>query len=163
MATDGLTGVMETAFKTAAVTVRVVLAVMEPEVTVIVVEPGATAVATPVARTIVATAGLLECQVPVIGAGVGLLEDIATAVKFTGIPTVATGAVCWMLIPSTAAVAPTVTTIVPVTPTHAALTVVVDPAVTPAIASPDGVTSESDPPGADHVTTEVRSCEVPSE
>ncbi|SRR6266851_1320699 len=153
---------METAFKMAAVTVRVVLAVMDPEVIVIVVEPGATAVATPVAATMLATAGLLECHDPVIGAGVGLSEDIATAVKFTGIPTVATGAVCWMLIPSTAAVAPTVTTVMPVMPTQVALTVVVDPAVTPAIASPDGVTSESDPAGTDQVTTEVRSCEVPS-
>jgi hypothetical protein len=146
----------------AAVTVRVVLAVMDPTVTVIVVEPGATAVATPVAGTMLATAGLLECHDPVIGAGVGLSEDIATAVKFTGIPTVATGAVCWMLIPSTAAVAPTVTTVVPVMPTQVALTVVVDPAVTPAIASPDEVTSESDPAGTDQVTTEVRFCEVPS-
>jgi hypothetical protein len=147
----------------AAVTVRVVLAVIDPTVIVIVVEPGATAVATPVAGTMVATPGLLECHVPATGAGVGLSEDIATAVKFTGIPTVATGACCWMLIPSTAAVGPTVTTVVPVTPTHLALTVVVDPGVTPAIASPDGVTSESDPGGTDQVTTEVRSWEVPSE
>jgi len=152
---------METAFKTAAVTVRVVLAVMEPEVIVIVVEPGATAVATFAAM--LATAGLLECHVPAIGAGVGLSEDIATAVKVTVIPTVATGAACWMLMPSTTAAGPTVTTVVPVTPTHAALTVVVDPAVTPAIESPDGVIAESDPGGTDQATTEVRSCEVPSE
>src|SRR6266704_3056776 len=143
-ATEGWIGVMETAFKMAAVTVRVVLAVMDPEVIVIVVEPGATAVAPPVAGTMVATPGLLECHDPVIGAGVGLSEDIATAVKFTGIPTVATGAFCWMLIPSKAAVAPTVTIVVPVTPTQVALTVVVDPAVTPAITSPESVTSESD-------------------
>jgi hypothetical protein len=152
---------METAFKVAAVTVRVVLAVMEPEVIVMVVEPGATAVAT--FPTMLATAGLLECHDPAIGAGVGLSEEIATAVKVTVIPTVATGACCWMLMPSTAAVAPRVTTVVPVTPTHLALTVVVDPAVTPAIANPDGVTRESDPGGTDQVTTEVRSCEVPSE
>jgi len=55
----------------AAVTVRVVLAVIDPTVIVIVVEPGAAAVATPVAGTMLATAGLLECHVPAIGAGVG--------------------------------------------------------------------------------------------
>jgi hypothetical protein len=148
---------METAFKTAAVTVRVVLAVTDPAVIVIVVEPGATAVATPVAGTIVATPGLVEFHVPAIGAGVGPSEDIATEVKFTGIPTVATGAVCSMLIPSTTAVGPTVTTVVPVMPTHLALTVVVDAAVTPAIANPDAVTRESDPPGTDQVAMDVRS------
>jgi len=83
---------METAFRMAAVTVRVALAVMDPAVIVIVVEPGARAVAT--FPTMVATPGLLDCHVPGIGAGVGLLEDIATAEKLTVMPTVATGDVC---------------------------------------------------------------------
>jgi hypothetical protein len=83
---------METALSLAAVTVRVAPAVMDPEVIVIVVEPGATAGAT--FPTMVATPGLLECHVPGIGVGVGLLEDVATAEKVTVMPTVATGAVC---------------------------------------------------------------------
>src|SRR5271167_713213 len=87
MATEELTGVTEMEVSVAAVTTRVALAVIEPEVTVIIVEPPPAAVATPEAEPMLAALVLLELQTAPGGADGGVeevvFESTAVAVNVT--------------------------------------------------------------------------------
>src|ERR1035438_9752651 len=140
-ATEGLIGLIATAFSAAAVTASVALAETPTEVTVIVVEPGATAVARPVEGSIVATAVLLDFH-PSGAASAGNTEferseNEAFAVNCTVWVATATGPPGWTARPIRSAVPFTVTaTGADVVPSHAAVIFEL-PAVASGVTNPE--------------------------